>query len=199
MDLRFQELLLKYSQASTEIERAEVEETLWQEFGVERAVFVMDMSGFSRLTQRFGIVHYLSVVRRMQLVSQPIIEQHGGNVVKFEADNCYAVFPDPLAAVKASFALEAAFLGMNILTPEQSDIHVSIGIDYGKVLMIGGPDYFGDTVNLACKLGEDLARSGEILITRRAFERIPREAGINGKPQRFSISGIKLSAFSVTA
>ena len=199
MDTRFQDLLLEYAQSSTDLLRSQVEATLWQEFGTKAAVFVMDMSGFSRLTQRFGIVSYLSIVRRMQHASQPIIEQYGGSVIKYEADNCYAAFPDSLPAVQAGLALKAAFTSMNVYSPEKTDIHVCIGIDYGNVLMIGGPDYFGDTVNLACKLGEDLARPGEILITRRAFERIPKDAGVTGKPQKFSISGIKLSAYSITS
>ena len=40
-------------------------------------------------------------------------------------------------------ALNTAFLALNILTDNEFDIHVSIGIDYGDVLLIGGPDYFG--------------------------------------------------------
>ena len=50
------------------------------------------MSGFSLLTRRYGIVHYLSMVRRMQEVTRPIVHDHSGSVVKFEADNGFAVF-----------------------------------------------------------------------------------------------------------
>jgi class 3 adenylate cyclase len=134
----------------------------------------------------------------MQLTSQPIIEQYGGAVIKYEADNCYAVFTDSLSAVRAGLALKAAFFGINIITPDDADIQVSIGIDYGNILMVDGPDYFGDPVNLACKLGEDLAGPGEILLTGRAFEQIPAEAGLGGTALHFSISGIELNAFLVT-
>ena len=55
-----------------------IEQALWKEFGVERAVLVLDMSGFSELCERHGIVHYLSMVRRMQATAEPIIAKYDG-------------------------------------------------------------------------------------------------------------------------
>ncbi len=49
---------------------------LWAEYGAEYAVFVLDMSGFSLLTRKYGIVHYLSMVRRMQLTTEPIVKTY---------------------------------------------------------------------------------------------------------------------------
>jgi class 3 adenylate cyclase len=197
MDKRFADLLLEYAQASTDEARKQIEDTLWRDFGTVKAVFVMDMSGFSRLTQRYGVVHYLSMVKRMQLTAAPIIEQYSGEVIKFEADNCFALFPDSYAAVRAAIALNAAFFGMNIMTSDEFDIRISIGIDYGDVLLIGGPDYFGAIVNRASKLGEDIAGPGEILMTEEAYEMIPAGAEIQGKFSKFSISGIDLKVIKV--
>jgi adenylate cyclase len=197
MDKRFEKLLLKYAENNTKSGRKNIEQQLWRRFGAHKTVFVMDMSGFSRLTQKYGIVHYLSMVHRMQLVTQPIIEQHAGQVVKFEADNCFAAFDNPHDAVRAAVALNFAFSSMNLFTPEEFDIRISIGIDDGDVLMIGGPDYFGNPVNGACKLGEDIASPGEILISDHAFKQIPAEAGIKGNPVTFLVSGIELNAHSI--
>jgi adenylate cyclase len=197
MDKRFERLLLKYTESTTKSGRKKIEQQLWRRYGMHKAVFVMDMSGFSRLSQKYGIVHYLSMVRRMQLVTQPIIEQHAGQVIKFEGDNCFAAFDNPHEAVRAAIALNIAFSSMNLFTPEEFDIRISIGIDDGDVLMIGGPDYFGNPVNGACKLGEDLASPGEILVSDHAFQQIPAEAGIKGKPANFFISGIELNALSI--
>ena len=99
MDKRFEELLLLYAQENEADKREKIEVTLWQEFGKRKAVFVMDMSGFSLLSYRHGIVHYLSIVKRMQLTTLPIVEKYRGQVVKFEADNCFAMFDDPISAV----------------------------------------------------------------------------------------------------
>jgi adenylate cyclase len=197
MDKRFEELLLDYALADNASKRRTIETRLWDEFGALKAVLVLDLSGFSLLTQKYGIVHYLSIVRRMQLITQPIVEKAGGEVVKFEADNCFAMFDSPQAAVQASITLNRAFDEINIYTAEQFDIRVAIGIDYGNILLIGGPDYFGEAVNTASKLGEDKARPGEILISERAIAKIPSSAGIQTEPVQLEISGITILAASI--
>ena len=197
MSQKFQELLLQFSQSEVIAERQNIEETLWADYGAEYAVFVLDMSGFSLLTRKYGIVHYLSMVRRMQLTTEPIVKSYGGSMIKYEADNCFAVFPDPLSAVHAAIAMQHAFAASNLLTSDDLDIHISCGIDYGKLLIIGHEDCFGDPVNRASKIGEDLAMAGEILITREAMQMIPAEAGIKAREIDVSISGITIPAFIV--
>ncbi len=197
MSQKFQELLLQYSQSEVTTERQTIEKELWADYGAEFAVFVLDMSGFSLLTRKYGIVHYLSMVRRMQLTTEPIVRSYGGSMIKYEADNCFAVFPDPLSAVNAAIAMQYAFAASNILTSDDLDIHISCGIDYGKLLIIGREDCFGDPVNRASKIGEDLANAGEILITRDAMEMIPAEAKVRAREIMISISGISIPAFIV--
>lgn len=194
MDKEFETLLVEYVNTPNTVVRKTIDQTLWQKFGHKKAIFVMDMSGFSLLTQKYGIVHYLSMVKRMQITTLPIIEAHGGQVVKFEADNCFAAFDTVQDSIRAAVALNEAFDAINSHTDETFDIRISIGIDYGDVLLIGGPDYFGDAVNRACKLGEDVAGPGEIYINLTAFQQIPAEAGFRGKEMELSISGIHLQA-----
>jgi len=199
MDPRFEELLLRYAEADTNTARTRVEKSLWKEFGHKKAIFIMDMSGFSILTQKYGIVHYLSMVKRMQLTSRPIIEKHGGNIVKYEADNCFAMFDDVPTAVNTSIELNTAFQALNTFTDDDLDIRVSIGIDYGDVLLVGGPDYFGNTVNRASKLGEDIAGPGEIYLTETAYAKLPvKMSALKWKRIPLTISGIKLTAFKLT-
>ena len=194
---KFQEHLLLYSQTESTEERRGIEAALWSDYGAEYAVFVLDMSGFSLLTRKYGIVHYLSMVRRMQLTTEPIVKSFGGFMIKYEADNCFAVFPDPLSAVSAAIAMQHAFGAANLLTTDDLDIHISCGIDYGKILIIDHQDCFGDPVNRASKIGEDLAAAGEILITKEAMEMIPAEAGIKAHELSVSISGITIPAYRI--
>lgn len=198
MDQHFQELLSKYIAREDSDGRSQVEAQLWREFGATKAVLVMDLSRFSLLTQKYGIVFNLAMVCRMQTVSRPIIERSGGEVVKYEADNCFAMFDDVDSAVRAAVAVNQAFAELNAHTDEKFDILVGTGIDYGEVLLIGGPDYFGMAVNRASKLGEDVASGGEILITKSAYERLP--AGfVRAEPFELSISGLKLEALAIKA
>ena len=194
---KFHQMLLSFSQSEKIDERQQIEASLWDEFGAEYAVFVLDMSGFSLLTRKYGIVHYLSMVRRMQMTTAPIVKSYGGFMIKYEADNCFAVFPEPLSAVQAAIAMQHAFRAENLLTSEDQDIHISCGIDYGKILVIGQEDCFGDPVNRASKMGEDLAVAGEILVTKEAMEMIPAAAGIKAREMNVSISGITIPAYLI--
>ena len=197
MDPHFQELLLEYAQATKGAKMREIEQALWDRFGATKAVLVLDMSGFSLLSRRYGVVHYLSMVRRMQLTTQEVVDRHGGEVVKFEADNCFAAFPDVAAAVAAAVALNQTFHRINLDTADEYDIRIAIGIDHGRILLIGGPDYFGDAVNTACKLGEDTAQAGEILLTQRAYEQLPTDQQEGADAMDLSMAGIEIKAWRI--
>lgn len=190
-------MLLRFSKETSDENRKAIETELWQEYGTERVVFVLDMSGFSLLTRKYGIIHYLSMVRRMQLTSEPIIKTYGGYLLKFEADNCFAVFPDTLSAVHAAIALQLAFDASNLLTSDDFDVHISCGIDYGKILIVGNEDCFGDAVNRACKLGEDVAAAGEILVTQDAIKTITSELDFKLREVNISVSGITIPAYAI--
>ena len=194
---KFQDELLLYSQTEDLETRRQIEQSIWSEYGAEYAVFVLDMSGFSLLTRKYGIVHYLSMVRRMQLTTEPIVKSYGGRMIKYEADNCFAVFPDPLSAVNAAIAMQHAFTASNLLTSEDLDIYIACGIDYGKLLILEQEDCFGDPVNRASKIGEDIAGAGEILITKEAMELIPNHVGIHTQEIKVLISGIELPAYKI--
>ena len=63
--------------------------------------------------------------------------------------------------------------------------------------MVGHEDCFGDPVNRASKMGEDLALAGEILVTKEAMEMIPNSAGIKAREMNVSISGITIPAYQI--
>ncbi len=197
MDKDFEDLLLQYVKGNDPDQRQKIEAQLWRQFGATKTVLVMDVSRFSLLTQRYGIVYNLSMVRRMQLTSRPIIEAAGGQVVKFEADNCFAMFEEARSAIQAAIAINRAFDQENAHTQEKFDIRVGIGIDHGDVLLIGGPDYFGAAVNRASKLGEDIAGPGEILVTETAFALLPKDTNFQSEPLDLQISGLSLHAFNI--
>ena len=199
-DKRFNELLEEYGQArgqaKSDRQLKKIEDTLWNEFGVEQAVFVLDMSGFSRVTQKHGLVHYLSMVRRMQTLVSPIVARYGGSVVKFEADNCFARFTSVLGAIQAGVATNHALEGMNLMTFDNLDVRVSIGIDFGRFCLVRKKDYFGDPVNFASKLGEDLATPGEILVSDHAMKQLAGKRAPS-KKIKYSVSGLRITAHSM--
>lgn len=196
-DPALQEILLNYSQESDLVKRKQIEDEIWQRYGSANTAFVLDMSGFSLLTRKYGIVHYLSMIRRMQLTVEPIIMGHSGRIIKFEADNCFAVFPEPAAAARTAITIQHALAASNLLTSEDMDVHVAIGIDYGKILILNDDDMYGDAVNRACKMGEDIGKADEILISKEAMDMIPEDAQIEGKLIEVSIGGLTMPAYQI--
>ncbi|TAG94636.1 MAG: adenylate/guanylate cyclase domain-containing protein [Oscillatoriales cyanobacterium] len=173
---------------------AEIDAQINATFRQTHAIMVIDMSGFSRTTVRHGIIHFLAMIHRMHAIVKPVIADYGGTVVKEEADNIFAVFPDVKSAVQAAIDSLKHTGAVNTTLPPEMDIYLCIGIGCGDVLMLEGEDMYGSEFNLASKLGEDLAEQGEILLTDSAFEKF------EGKKQdwqrvEFSISGLELVAY----
>lgn len=166
-------------------------------FEVERAVLVLDMSGFSLSVRRSGIIAHLCQIRRVQRLALPIVEDHGGELVKCEADNILAVFANPAMAVDAALAINRAISSPPEHPAGGMPVTVGIGVDFGKLLLIPGKDAFGDAVNIAHKLGEDVARASEILVTEEAWRRIGPQEYRHAEMPELSLSGLKLRAFRI--
>ena len=60
-----------------------------------------------------------------------------------------------------------------------------------------GRELFGNPVNLASKLGEDLAERDDVLVTTETFTHVELPEGFSATPQRTRISEVDLEYFSV--
>jgi adenylate cyclase len=196
MDDRLVKYLTHYRAARAD-DLPALEEEIWAAYGVERAVVALDLAGFSRLTERRGILHFLALIQDMRETTRPIVEAAGGEVVKFEADNMFAVAPNADTALDLSLAIVDHYTARNRSRDEEARIHVSIGIDFGRLLLIPGVELFGAPVNFACKLGEDVAGRGEILITERAFARLTGGRGDGAEAVACEVGGVALAARSI--
>lgn len=174
----------------------QIDARIRETFGETHAVMVMDMSGFSRMTIKHGIMHFLAMIHRMNQIVAPTVREHGGEVVKFEADNAFAIFEKVEDAVEAAIDTSRRFSAANTMLPEEMDMHGKFGIGYGEVLIVEGADLFGSEVNLASKLGEDLAARGEILLTEAAFSRIEADKR-EYEEVSMAISGLQLNVHKV--
>lgn len=171
---------------------ADLARTIEQVFCETRAIMVLDMSGFSRTTQRHGIAAFLLMVHQMKRLALPEIEDKGGLLVKAEADNLYCLFDRTDDAVRAGRAIVRQLNAANLILPEARRLYASIGIGYGNVLNIDDSDLFGDEMNLTCKLGEDIAQRSEILLTEGAHATLTLR-NIETRPEQLSISGLALN------
>jgi class 3 adenylate cyclase len=174
---------------------AEIDETIRRTFERRVAILVLDMSGFSRLTIEYGIIHYLAMIEQMDVASRPAVAGNRGLVIKQEADNLFAVFDDASDAVEAALDIFRAFDAVNAVVPESRDLYGSVGIGFGDTLVIGNEDLFGCEMNLASKLGEDLAERSEILLTPAAHAAIP-SGRYDFQPRSYAVSGLTLDCFA---
>lgn len=175
--------------------RLEITKALEETFTQERAIMVLDMSGFSRTTQKDGIVPFLLMIHQMKLVARPALAAHRGTLIKEEADNLFCLFDTIADAVAASRAITQRLGVVNLLLPERNRLYVSIGLGYGRILNVENHDLFGDEVNVASKLGEDVAGMGHVLLTAAAAKAAGE--GFNLIEHTISVSGLSLQYYEL--
>jgi adenylate cyclase len=174
---------------------AEIDQKIRETFAETHAIMVLDMSGFSRLTIKYGIIHFLAMIHRMNAIVSPVVEEYSGRVVKLDADDVFAVFPDVDKALNASVDILKRMDAVNTGLPEELDLYASMGIGYGEVLNLED-DMFGEQMNLASKLGEDLAERGEILLTEAAYKQL-QDKSRDFEEIEMSISGLHLIVYKI--
>ena len=137
-----------------------------------RAIVYTDTADFTRRAVRDGILHFMMVFDRAVRALRPAAARHRGRIVKVEADSLLLSFPDAARAGLGVGAMDVALRRANRGRPANERLRFSYGIGFGEVLDLE-EDLFGLEVNLASKLGEDLARPGEALLTPAAAEALP--------------------------
>jgi adenylate cyclase len=133
----------------------------------KRAVVFTDTADFTLRTARDGILHFLMVFDTVTSLAEKVVRRTGGEMVKVEGDSLLLRYDDANAAVRSVLELDEAIQAYNRGRPENEQVHFSYGIGYGDILDTDD-DMFGLEVNLASKIGEDLAEPGEALLTASA-------------------------------
>jgi class 3 adenylate cyclase len=167
----FDAMIADYAEAIDADKAESIRAGIWERFGVDGTVFISDMASFSSTSRKLGVCHFLKLIHRTRKLVAPVVERNRGILLKCDADNCYAFFKEPEDAIRASFDVSAALYELNDSFGLSEQVYLSIGIDYGRILLIDDIDFFGDPVNTASKLGEDLAVRAETLVTERAIAR----------------------------
>jgi adenylate cyclase len=161
---------------------ADVDRAIWQRFGQRRAVMFTDLSGFSRRVEQFGILHFLHVIHEQRKLLFPILDAHGGTLLKEEGDSLLVVFDAMPAAFTCGVAMQHATMRHNVGLPPEEHVLLCLGLGFGDVLLVGDEDVWGREVNVASKLGEDTARAGEILLSGAAVAALGALPGVGFDP-----------------
>lgn len=159
--------------------KEDIDNRIWSLFGEKWAVMYTDLSGFSRRIAEFGIIHFLQTIYESHRLLVPLIEQHGGILLKTEGDSLMIIFREVGDAIDCALAMQRCMNDYNQSRNGVEQVLLCIGIGYGDMLRIGDTDIFGAEVNAASKLGEDTARPWEILITGETMLKVTLPADLS--------------------
>lgn len=149
-------------------DKVAIDRQIWRLFGEKWAVLYTDLSGFSRHVAEFGIVHFLQTIYESHRLFVPLIEKDNGILLKTEGDSLIVMFRHVNDALRCALAMQLCTREYNKTRIDAEKVLLCVGIGFGEMLRIGDADIFGAEVNAACKLGEDTAKSNEILLTGAA-------------------------------
>jgi len=132
----------------------------------ELVIMTTDMSGFTRLSKQYGILHFLRLVFKARAIILPALQNHGGWKIKYEGDNIIAAFPGVDDAIACIHAVVEQVREYNVTREKDFQIRMGFGVDVGQV-HCSGHDIFGSAFDCSFKLAEDIAEVGEVLVTER--------------------------------
>jgi hypothetical protein len=175
----------------------EAEEAIWKRFGTECAMLVLDSTGFARTTRARGIICYLDPFLKMREIVGPVFERHRSLAWRSGADNLFAEFATADRALQAALDTHVAVEKADLMLTETEPYRVCIGIGFGRVLAAGAKGVYGDEMNMASKLGEDVAEGGETLVTESAHRHIGHAGGVRFEKRKVVISGNAITYYAV--
>lgn len=162
---------------------------IWELFGERWAVVFTDLSGFSRKTQQFGIIHFLQVIHTSKKLLYPVVIDSDGLILKAEGDSLMLLFRTAKRALRCAVEMQrTAQMASSRMVPEEQ-VLLSVGIGYGDVLRVGDHEVWGREVNAASKLGEDTAAPHDILVTAAVAEDVGEIDGLTYEPLRQEVAG----------
>jgi class 3 adenylate cyclase len=177
---------------------ASLEEELDRGFGETCAPLVLDSTGFTRATQALGTAYFLSIIYQLRNVCEEVFSRLGAIQMRAYADNFFAEFGNVDDAVAAAFAVHKHFADNPVpLLNQQDKFGVCVGIGYGRVLRSEHEGVYGNEMNYASKLGEDIAEAGETLLTQAAFQALSNPESLQVSKTNIGVSGVEMPVYSV--
>lgn len=159
-------------------DRRRIDAEIHRRFRKKRCIVFTDLAGFSYHSAREGIIPLLAQIHELERICLPFAEKFGGAVIKRIADSWMLAFPTARAGLNALTGMQRALDAMNSGRPADQRVYLCAGLGWGEMLVVGDEDLFGVEVNYAAKLGEDIARPYEILLTPDAVAELRGTAGV---------------------
>jgi class 3 adenylate cyclase/TolB-like protein len=157
-------------------------------------VMFTDIVGSTQYFERKGDIEGIALLKRHNGLLFPIVERHGGRVIKTIGDAIMAVFESETEGVRCAMAMHRA-LSTETRRPGQEPIHIRIGLHAGPAFTVND-DVFGDTVNTASRVAHE-AKADEIVVSRSLAGRLEGIAtvergsvALKGKAEPLALSSV---------
>lgn len=145
--------------------------------GLRRAiVMVSDLSGMTRSTREFGILHTASIIMRMRQLVVPVLLENGAIDIETEADDLLVVFPDAESTGRAVVGMKSAIDDYNRELEKRGRdsfrIQLSgIGLGAGRNLIKDKWGHFhGQAARTAFLFGEEISEKGKLICSELALQ-----------------------------
>jgi adenylate cyclase len=170
---------------------------VWERHGTTCAVLALDSSGMTRISLTHGIVHFLARYQQMCDLAEEVLGHRGCIGWRSFADNLFAEFADPDAALTVAQEIHASLKKNGLMLTDAEPYRVCIAIGYGSVLKNGAFGVMGDEMNLAAKLAEDIAEGGETLLSDAARRGLEIHADLPLEKCQMAVAQVDVTYFRV--
>ncbi len=131
-------------------------------------VMLTDLKNSTMIYDRLGDIAAKSLVFKHNSILFPVIEAHGGRVIKTTGDGILATFDSANAGVQAAIQIQQQLMEYNQGREQESIITIRIGEHYGKTIVFEN-DVYGDSINATARI-EALAEGNEILLSETVVQ-----------------------------
>jgi adenylate cyclase len=140
----------------------------------ELVLFTADLAGYARATAHMEALGVAAFLDGWYRAIEPILDRHGGRLVKCMGDSFLATFPPDGCAAAVDAALELLQLDLRATTGLAVEVGVKIhlgAVAEGEVGADRRYDIFGSAVNHLFRMGG----AGLVLINEPVYRRLPDE------------------------
>jgi len=129
---------------------------------VVRSFAFVDLSGFTRFTNREGDDRAVEVLREFRDAVRDAASSRGVRIAKWLGDGAMLVSVETEPLIEAVVDIEAR------ISQSDSALPLRAGISVGPVILFEGDDYIGHAVNIAARLCDEAAPRGVLAVAEAA-------------------------------
>ncbi|MBI5624204.1 MAG: RDD family protein [Elusimicrobia bacterium] len=131
------------------------------------AVLMTDIKGFTDKTSRRTRSEIQDMLEEHKSLVLPVLEEHGGRLIKTIGDAFLMVYESPTDAVLAGVEVQETLAKRNEGLSDDARLDIRIAINSGEV-NLADDDVFGEPVNITARI-QGVSQPGEVFFTEAVY------------------------------